>query len=1530
MREVLADDNLRIRSAEEAADQLFNARSGDTAPYYEPTDLLAAEAAVRHLGKLFNDLPGAIAEALDAARDSGDLLSSDKLQGISEIIQNADDVDASQVRLVLGPTDLWVGHSGRPVQLRHVLGLATPWLTTKRSEAAPIGRFGIGLMALRSISNVLEVHCHPYHVQLGEPTLSPIDPAMPPPVLGEAGWTTLRIPFEQGMIGAGELAEWLDRWDSSALLFLGSVSRVTLFDTEGTVIRELSISRSDSGEVPPNEWNPSRSVSRRGVETSDGRAWLVYTEEVTSPVGVLRTRKATDTTTPIAIALPQFSIDYGQIHAGLPVIQTRLPIFANAQLDPITNRRDFANNDWNKALVPLVADLWSRAALDLFARDPKVAWQSMPLPDVIEGNVQSPFIAELEDAIVAQARQRVASQLSLHVPGQDEVRLAELAVEARPLEKILTVTETALLASLPATLPFELRDQTGRWRTVLEDWRRAGANIPDEVSVEQALELVGDETRPVSSTIALVAVGLEEGFNACLIELPCIVAQDGRHMVPPSGDSPTAVAAETTPLAEQIGVVTLLHAEHLGGGRAAVAVLKWLRSCGALLDISDNRDVVRRLATAGKAGRRIATPLTDQQVQALRVAFEGMDLEDLRDLGPDIGRAVALEAYVYVAKGRKRERKTTTAHLADAYLPRAINREPDSFPIAASNSVGITWIDDRYAKVLRSPSGREGIGAQRFLRLLGAEAAPRLRLHPMLMSRYVSESRHGLSISIPDSPRIRSQAMQDRGGTYTLQDRDCPILADLIQDISRMRLTKARRKRAGALLATFGRAWDRLYSEFSEVECARDSYGWQDRGRMPAYWLLVASDVAWLDDESGTPRRPRELRVRTPGNVAIYGQDSPDYLHPSLFNPNWRTVLEALGVTGDPSRSELITRLKDLRDTENEGRWTFEEVKRETAVLYKALAQSLISTGGRSDIGVEQLRRDFQHGDGLILTDLGWLPPQGVLAGPPIFRRYKAFAPEIADTGSLWMSLRLREPSLEDCLHVIRAIARKRGTPGSDDEAVLLQTMRTLAFHAETGVTPRVRAKFTPRVRAKLRKLPLWTSRGWMRDRPVYATGDPILAAGLRNQLPLWEPGGELQQFSSLLNPLRVEEIPATSAAVVEPRLATEQEDLSELFELSIHHLQEDLARNDPFLAKSIIVPWHLIQEFKVYVHPKLLLEVSVWRGGADVVYQCKVMAKVDSDRGLVFVQSPEELSRVDSGGRAIATLFGGDPRLVALAWRAACDRAESGLQARSIELAEQRSKREQDKMESEIEARTTEIRERIAASQHGQGRSRGLGRTESGPSGGRENRETPSRLESTRVLVNPESLDIVDPKGRLESSEQRPPRKTGGGRNLVEPKRGGSGPRGRNPIRLYTDLEKENVGLDLLRKLLSSDVEEIADIRAQHGVGADAVDKLNHFYELKVSAGAEPDLITMTAAEVKRALTTPGFFLVVISGIEGVDAQPMARVIVDPLSQLQPAEGGSITLSGVRNSTSLTYDFAHRDGAKQASEEHETAVSGE
>ena len=419
----------------------------------------------------------------------------------------------------------------------------------------------------------------------------------------------------------------------------------------------------------------------------------------------------------------------------------------------------------------------------------------------------------------------------------------------------------------------------------------------------------------------------------------------------------------------------------------------------------------------------------------------------------------------------------------------------------------------------------------------------------------------------------------------------------------------------------------------------------------------------------------------------------------------------------------------------------------------------------------------------------------------------------------------------------------------------------------------------------------------------------------LKDRLPLWEPGGELQQFRPLLGPLRVEEV-GTAAELIEPELATEDEDLSDLFRSALQQFQDDLSRNDPQLATGARMPWDLLGRFSVHVHPSLSLGVTTGREGAGVLYKPKVAAKVDRDRGIFFVQNPTELSRVDSGGRAIAALFDGDPRRLAQAWRAACDQAESGRLARVIELAEQRTQREQAQTEQQILERTAKFREGTAAKHrdhdHPHGRSGITSSSSVAHANEREDTGSTVTLASHRVLVDPDSLMLVDPLGKLEKQEPTPRPKTTGDGRLAEPRPGTGGPRGGLSIRLYSDLDRETVGQQLLRKVLSSDHDEIEDLRAQRGVGADAIDELGRFYEMKVSAGPEPDQVTLTNAEVKRALTTPDFFLVVVSGVEGVDAKPKVRVIVNPLSQLQPTESGSITLSGVQSVTSLTYGFAH------------------
>ena len=1132
-----------IELAERAAKQLFDARSKDEHPEYEPAGLEAAQAAVRRLGQLYEGLPGSIAIALDAARQNGEFLSSDRFQGLSEIVQNADDVDATEVRFMLKPYELLVCHNGNPVRLEHVLGLATPWFSTKGDDGGTMGRFGVGLMTLRSLSSTLEVHCYPYHVRLGDTGLSPTDAPELPPEFDHSGWTVLRVPLDEGEVNLDELEAWFDRWDHTALLFLRHISRVVLLSEDGEPVRELTLSRLDKGIISTGSLPSEKDVHRQFVRVADGRSWMVYSQEVPTPEGVLRARKATGPTTPVGVAISLDEVGSGQIHAGLPVLRTRLHLFANAQFDPLTSRKDLADNDWNQSLVPLVADLWTKAALDVFSRDPESAWRTMPVPEAIEEENDSPFIQKLEAAIVDSAVRRVASQLSFPIPELGEISLPNLAVEQPPLEGILTDSETAALAKLPATLPYEVRDSRGTWRSVLESWRKAGSGLPDPISVKQALVLLGDETRSVARTISLVAAAVEDGLGQSLLQLPCVIAEDGRHIVPPPEGSPEALAGGRSSLAEELRVVTLVHSEHLRDGKAPQTVLDWLRKSGALLDASDDRVVVRRLAAAGQAGRTLAEPLTDEQVQALRGAFELLDPEEMRRLGPDVGKAILLDGYVYELRGKRRVRRSMKVRPVDAYLSKGIDRDPDSFAVAADRSPGIVWLHDRYARIIRSSAGRQGVGAQKFLRLLDAETAPRLHQHPRLERRFAN-NRMGLRREYQGSSSARTHELASRGATFTLMDRDCPHLMSVVKDISKVRSRSKRRKRAGALLGTLGRGWERLYSDFSEVDSANDSQTWRERGRVPSAWLWDAGEVAWLDDESGSPRRPRELRARTPGTEAIYGKGSRDYLHEDLYTQVREGALVALGISGNPTRSEMVDRLKEIRDGSDAlGELSQSELIAEAGVVYKALAASMASGSSTSDLSPAQIRTEFGRAPGLLLTDMGWLPPAGVFGGAPILGRYRPFAPTIDRSGPLWSVLNLREPGVDDCIDVVREIARGRGAPSESDETVLLEILRALS-----GRVAEVRSQ---EQRRKLGSLPLWTSKGWSRVRPVFATADAVIGEGLRDRIPIWQPGGELAQFRPVLGLLRVREISAEDMAVVASEVAFEDEESTDFFRLS-------------------------------------------------------------------------------------------------------------------------------------------------------------------------------------------------------------------------------------------------------------------------------------------------------------------------------------------------------------------------------------------
>ena len=233
------------------------------------------------------------------------------------------------------------------------------------------------------------------------------------------------------------------------------------------------------------------------------------------------------------------------------------------------------------------------------------------------------------------------------------------------------------------------------------------------------------------------------------------------------------------------------------------------------------------------------------------------------------------------------------------------------------------------------------------------------------------------------------------------------------------------------------------------------------------------------------------------------------------------------------------------------------------------------------------------------------------------------------------------------------------------------------------------------------------------------------------------------------------------------------------------------------------------------------------------------------------------------------------------MAWRAACDRAEAGRTARPVELAKQLAERRQAQTEEEIRSRTEAFRDNTAArrqSNHGKAQDGGTNKElpEVPVNGKRSQTPVPPML--PRVLVDPQDLELINPEGRIEEGSDGGGGGKAKGKKLMEPSKKGKSPSNRVSYRAYTDLDRETVGMDLFKKLFGSDREDMTDLRTQRGVGADAIDDLRRFFELKVHAGAEPDQVKLTNAEVRRALSTDDYFLVVVSDVEGADAVPRSE----------------------------------------------------
>ncbi|WP_162688595.1 hypothetical protein, partial [Streptomyces sp. ICC4] len=1343
------------------AERLFRKKVKPGLDVPEPRGPVATRMAVERFGELYADIEGVVQESLEGARAVAKQLSSDRLQGLSEVVQNAEDLGAREVRVMITGGELLLAHDGDPVRLRDVMPLSMPWVTSKAADARATGRFGIGLMTLYVFSPWIEVHSGHYGLRIAESGLAWAPPRKFPPALvadadadadaddgsrsrsssrtgARRAWTVFRIPLKTRRLDPSDMDAWLRSWGHEALLFLRSVSRVTHLDAKGRVRQGLGLERVPDVGFTAEIAGHDVDVAVSQVRDADGLHWQVCRATVATPPGVAPLRKAAAETIDLGVAVPVAAKgpaghigqlghigplgQLGHIHVGLPVTGLGLPLRLHAPFDPLPNRQGLSETDWNDALVPRVADLWAAALVDRFRRDPATAWHMLPLPPAsgagraadsraADSREGAAVVTALEQAVLARSRTQVCARMTVEVPGRGPMPLGELALEVESLTGVLSEADVERVVHRPA-LPLAARDNVGRYRAVLSDWRAHGGSdtrpAPREVDIRDAMVLLRDRDRPLESVVELAAVGVSYSPAALRLAHFTWLADDSGARHQPPGESDLRMFTDGRGgLAAGLGFAHVLHPVFLADTPAAAAVRHWLRAKAALLTEDDPAAVLRRLSDYGRTRVGAALSLTDGQLVQLKDAFDKVSDNDRRSLGPGVGRAVLLKARRYDKAGTPEEGE---AMPSQAYLPPGIDGTDrlESFAHAAGSTPGLWWIRPRYHQVLRSSGASGASGASgglsphAFLRLLGAEGAPRLREHP---EQTIRLNRKALPLHVPGTPPARTQAMA--GSEYTLDDMTSPDLAAVARGIAADPDPVVRRQRAIALIHVLARSWATRFSGHERVKHGDAYRVWSLKPAISAFWLWKLREIPWLDNDQGQATAPGEgLRLRTTGTTAVYGADPAGFLHRDVQQAVGRRadVLRALDIGGEPTIGDILAHLRKHREAERAGG------ARDTAgarILYEALAErmatpatptstatassSTSSTSSTLPDGVAPaaLVRAFAAGDGLVLTAVGWRRPAQCLRGTPLFGRLRAFAPTVRGGEALWKAVGVREPAADDAVGVIRELAPATASertvePSSADQTVLLQSLQFLQHLAAddpVGLAGQ-----------RLDRLPLWTTRGWVTQRPVYAVEDEAVAAGLAAvrapAIAIWHPGAELEHFRELLPRLRVACLGSEEVRPSVPRGGGDPAPrATALVAAAVGHLHEDLQRNDPAAAREILGSWEELAAVTVRVDPDLTCTVTFpaprTAALAPTPAEVPVDLAVDWQAGplsphyTLYTRDLALLGRPGTG-RALAAGFRGHRRAVAQAWGEAWEKATAGLDTTRIVRAEDLAREEE------------------------------------------------------------------------------------------------------------------------------------------------------------------------------------------------------------------------------------------------------------
>ena len=586
-------------------------------------------------------------------------LSPRPFQGLLETLQNADDLGATELRIAIrrraDHEELLIVHNGQRVQLHHAGAMVLPWLSTKENEADASGRFGIGQQTLKSLGGPLEVHCEPFAFRLEEDGPVVLDPlGCVPGLYDPSRHETLFVlpllrPIDE------DLRRFVAGLGPESLLFLKSVRRICLIGRDGgtpQVDQRLADRRREVATLVL--FGEPAEAERTSLSAEGGLTYVRFrVQRRLGEDAPTRLHKATAEATPLGIALTLHRQAQGGIYDRLPLpLRTGLAASLNAQFDPDAPRTTLLENEWNEARLQDLGELLAAASLELFSSDPALAWWAIPLKSDLQVPAGTWLGDHLRTDVVQRAQQQILERLRLPAGGATRP-LSEIAYEEEALDGLLGTADLEWLHPGRSALGAELRDASGRWRTVLGELG-TGARV-DVVAALKLFDL-GEEAlsaRDPEWFVGMARAAVEADELETLLWCRSILLQDGRRIDPPRHADPWSLVCRTEEgsLASVLGLALAIHPAYLAGAGDAAIVERALREAGVLLDDVAADKALDLLARDTEKNTRGRIRLEDSQLLALRDAFFRRDPEERGALAPRAGRTLSSAGFGLVSAG---------------------------------------------------------------------------------------------------------------------------------------------------------------------------------------------------------------------------------------------------------------------------------------------------------------------------------------------------------------------------------------------------------------------------------------------------------------------------------------------------------------------------------------------------------------------------------------------------------------------------------------------------------------------------------------------------------------------------------------------------------------------------------------------------------------------------------------------------------------------------------------------------------------